>query len=116
MAIAITLGLILVAFKGASATVMPVTPPSPPKKGPPRYVGGTYDRLPSLQDELAKRQEASRLATQVIQGLDNLAKYRPLTMSEAQRGSDMMKIASTNVPKIAQLQAAIDEIARAGQL
>lgn len=92
-----------------------IIPKSAAKAGPPRYVDG-YDRLPSLQAELAKRQEAVSIATRVVQDLDTLAKYRPLTASEATRGQDMLAIIIQDRPIIGQLQAAIDQIAAAGQM
>ena len=59
------------------------------------------------KQELVLRQQALRQATQVLEGLDNLRKYRPLTMSEAQRGADMLGIAQKAQTQVTGLQRAI---------
>ncbi len=82
--------------------------PKPVGHGPPRWVGD-FDRLPSLQAELAKREAAVAQAQRVIASRST---YAP---PGDQMLADMRAIVAKNAPLVASLRAAIEEIHTAGQ-
>lgn len=77
-----------------SATLVP--------SGPQRVIGGTYDRLPSLQAELQKRAQAVDQAQRVYYGAQS--------RNDQSMMQDMASIIYTNVPIIEKLQHEIDAV------